>query len=144
MQTHSYKVLGTSHYLSGSLFPHLSSRDHDQNVSEDHGDQESGPLLSFDIHQVGKGMRLLNPSPWSCQLGPGHSMSFFPHPPKFSSDHRMGESTVPSLETQIIRSRMCEFKSNSMTLGKFPNLSAPYLTLWEEGDNDSTGLTEWW
>lgn len=37
---------------------------------------------------------------------------------------------------------MPEFKSNSMTLGKFPNLSAPYLTHLEKEDNDSTGCCE--
>lgn len=35
---------------------------------------------------------------------------------------------------------MPEFKSNSMTLGEFPNLSAPYPTHLEEGDNDSAGF----
>lgn len=56
MQTHSDKVLGQSFYLSGSLFPRLRGGDNDQNVSEGHGDKESGPLLSSEMHQVCKGI----------------------------------------------------------------------------------------
>lgn len=44
--TVSDKVLGKSLYLSGSLCPHLRSGDNDQDISEGHGDQESGLLLS--------------------------------------------------------------------------------------------------
>lgn len=100
MQTHSYKVLGKSLYLSGSLLPLLCSGDNDQNISEGHGDKERVPLLSSEIHQVRKGIYPI--------LHLGHvnlvlNMSF-PHPPEFSSDpsayHVMVKSTVPSLETQ--------------------------------------------
>lgn len=57
-------------------------------------------------------------------------VSLFPYPPKFSSDspayHAMVKRTVPTPGTQNSKEPRPGFKSNSVTLGKFPNLS--YLT----------------